>query len=228
MKLLLLRNTMIALGLLLSFGGPTWSQDTAQSDVPDVPVTVEVKCLSVPPFGGVSIYPSPGSIKDLQKIACGDHVTLLAALEPTRFEPIGYFQVRTKTDVVGWMAAKWLPEAKQFADSLKIVKIDSTMPSITCNPSSGSTTRNFYEVRVTGTGRYSGSYALIEGDGTSKMESIDGVLPYKFTATAAMISVVLQKQSTATSMSVQILRNGCLVNSGHTSTDFGMVALSAR
>lgn len=222
--LLLLRVNVIAWGLLLSFGGAIWSQDTVPSELP----TVEVKCVSAPPFGGVSIYPTPGSIKELGKLECGDHVKLLAALEPARFESVGYFQVQTQADIVGWMAAKWLPDAKQFADSLKLVKIDSTMPYIPCNSGSGPNARNFYEVRVTGTGPYSGSHTLMDADGSSKTESVDGTLPYTFTTNGAMIAVVFQKRSTVASMSVRILRNGCEIKSGHTSADFGVVALSTR
>lgn len=85
-----------------------------------------------------------------------------------------------------------------------------------------------FTIRVSGSaGRFSGSYMSIRA-GQAQQESVDGSTPTEYRVTGIQASCCFQKKETYGTLSVQILKDGSLVNQGDTSAEYGVVTVAAQ
>jgi predicted nucleic acid-binding Zn ribbon protein len=88
-----------------------------------------------------------------------------------------------------------------------------------------------FEIRVSGTPgkRFSGSYMVMGGDGSSTSHTVQDVTPHSYPVPKAMmVSVAFQKQDTEGVLNVEILRNGEAIKAASTTADYGMVTIATQ
>ena len=101
-------------------------------------------------------------------------------------------------------------------------------------PQRGSPVRSYgsqestFTIRVSGSvGRFSGSYMSIRA-GQAQQESVDGTTPAEYRVTGIQASCCFQKKETYGTLSVQILKDGSVVNQGETSAEYGVVTVAGQ
>jgi len=91
-------------------------------------------------------------------------------------------------------------------------------------------TASEYQIEVSGTAglKFSGSYLVVSGDGSSTGHSVDGTVPASYTVKGSIASVVFQKQSEAGSFTVQISKGGKVIKESTTSAAYGVVTVATN
>jgi hypothetical protein len=92
--------------------------------------------------------------------------------------------------------------------------------------------RSSFEILVTGDpvgSKFTGSYMVVAGDGSSTSHSVQGSTPQTYVIQRALIvSAAFQKAGRDGTLSVEIRRNGERVKSGSTAAEYGMVTVATQ
>ena len=89
-------------------------------------------------------------------------------------------------------------------------------------------TESKFDIMVTGTTdtKFTGSYLVLEADGSSTSHSVEGTVPVDYTATGWIVSCVFQNKDAYGLLGVTIHKNGILVGGSSTSAAYGVVTLA--
>lgn len=88
-----------------------------------------------------------------------------------------------------------------------------------------------FEVRITGDAQpatFAGSVLVTGKDGSVQQESVQGAMPFTYAKEGRSVVATIQKQGTAGSLKVEIVKGDKVVKSGETTADYGVVTVSSQ